>query len=164
MAGRNTICTPQLTREICEVLRGGNYVVTACDYVGLSESAYYEWHRRGREELERIVDQGLTHDDIDPDERPFVEFMESTTRARATAEVQSVRRIRSAAEEDWRADAWFLEHSFPERWGKKRLDVTTDDQAIEFVVSLGTELREDDEDLEADDIDVDEYSEGGGIG
>lgn len=131
VAGRRTKCTPRITDKICEALRDGNFVKVACEYVGIGESTYYLWVERGREELERVAEDGRRS--IRKSEEPYVEFMESVTHARAAAEVESVQRLRKAAAEDWRADAWFLEHSFPDRWGRRRqeVDITTDGEKLQ---------------------------------
>lgn len=144
--GRKTKCTPELTREICQVLRAGNYVKVACEYVGIDESTYYKWINRGREELERVEADGRRS--VRDSEQPFVKFFQSATRARASAEVESVARIRDAAKDDWRADAWFLEHSFPDRWGKRtqHVDITTDGEQLQRpVIYLPDNGRVDDD-------------------
>lgn len=118
--GRRTICTPELTEQICQILRAGNYICAACDYVGITEASFHGWAKRGRDELARLENPKAKPNES---ERIFVEFFEATTRARAQAEIQSVARIRKAAEEDWRADAWYLERSHQQRWGRTKLDV-----------------------------------------
>jgi hypothetical protein len=118
--GRRTICTPELTEQICQILRAGNYICAACDYVGINESTYHSWVLRGEKEIARLDDPKAKPNES---ERIFVEFSKAVTRARAQAEIQSVARIRKAAEEDWRADAWYLERSHQQRWGRTKLDV-----------------------------------------
>jgi hypothetical protein len=118
--GRRTICTPELTEQICQILRAGNYVCAACDYVGISERVYYQWAERGQAELDRLGDPKVKPKDS---EAPFVHFVQSVTRAKSQAEIQSVARIRKAAEEDWKADAWYLERSHQQRWGRTRVEI-----------------------------------------
>lgn len=119
--GSPTKCTPEITQQICQVLRAGNYICAACDYVGISERTYYNWITRGREELDRI--EASSNAKPRDSERVFVSFLHATTRAKASAEVESVARIRKAAEEDWRADAWYLERSHSDRWGRTKVEL-----------------------------------------
>jgi len=56
------------------------------------------------------------------DETPYVEFVDAVERARAGAEVQAVALIRNAAlAGDWRAASWYLERSYPDRWGRSQV-------------------------------------------
>ena len=129
MAGRRTKCTPELISEICKVLAAGNYICVACEYVGIDESTFFIWMNRASEEMERI-ERG---EEPREGEETFVNFFKSVTRARTSAEVQSVARLRKAGEEDWRADAWWLERSMPDRWGTKRqvVDITSGGERLE---------------------------------
>ena len=117
--GRPTKLTEERQGELCRYLRDGNAISTACALVGIGESTYHAWRERGTAELERVK-EGHVNCRVRKDERPFVEFLEATTRARAKGEQQHVKNIVTKSEEDWRASAWFLERSRPERWGKKQ--------------------------------------------
>jgi hypothetical protein len=119
MAGRRTILTREMIDRIAEIMAAGNYICVACDYLGISKGSYHAWVVRGEKEAARIEDGG----EPDPDEAIFVEFLNAVTRARSRAEIQSVARIRKAAEEDWKADAWYLERSHLQRWGRTKVDV-----------------------------------------
>lgn len=139
--GRRTICTPELVEELCEVLRGGNFICVACDYVGIDESTYYGWVKRAEAELER-VDNGE-----EPTEKGqiYVRFFKAVTRARKDAERKSVESLRKSGDEDWRAHAFWLERSFPDRWGKRsHVDVTSKGQAVN--VYLPTQDTDSDDD------------------
>lgn len=134
--GRETLCTPELTEEICQVLRAGNYITVACEYVGISARTYHYWCERAEKALEEAglesVDIPDKLDEIPDDEWPYVSFFHRVNKARRSCEVESVARIRKAAQEgDWRADSWFLERSYHDRWGKQRVDVTSKNDKIE---------------------------------
>jgi hypothetical protein len=60
-----------------------------------------------------------------PPERAYLDFAVHVERARAEAEVALVALITRASREDWRAAAWLLERSKPQRWGR-RDNVTLD--------------------------------------
>jgi hypothetical protein len=119
MAGRRTILNREMIDRIAEIMAAGNYICVACDYLGISKGSYHAWVVRGEKEAARIDEGG----EPDPDEAIFVEFLNAVTRARSRAEIQSVARIRKAAEEDWKADAWYLERSHLQRWGRTKVDV-----------------------------------------
>lgn len=110
-AGRKTKLTPELQEKFIRAQRAGNWVETCCDYVGINPDTYYEWMKRG--------ERGEKRDAI------YVAFAEAVRTARASAEIESVARIRVSGQNgNWRADAWYLERSHPDRWGTKRVEVT----------------------------------------
>lgn len=57
---------------------------------------------------------------LDPDalERDYAAFRAGVERALAEGEARHVAHIDRAAVDDWRAAAWLLERSHPDRWGK----------------------------------------------
>lgn len=81
---------PGLQDDICKLLSAGVTVRDMCASVGISESGFYAWRARGRDELERResarVKPGTKQWD---QEQPFVEFVEATTRAEAQARVHA---------------------------------------------------------------------------
>jgi hypothetical protein len=98
-------------------------------------------------------------------EAPFLELLESVTRAQATAETQAVAAWRLAFtghEPDWRAARDYLARVAPERWaGVTRVQMTNeeaerriDDAVNEALLSLGV-----DQVLDEDDLDLDEPGE-----
>jgi hypothetical protein len=125
---------------LVQVLADGNYTATACQYVGIGESTFYEWRERGQREVERLDMQGLDGEAMaqeaccgdtvealdrcpepfDSDEWAFVVFKYQAERARARAEVSTLKLISKAADTSWRAAAWFLERTRPERYGLRQ--------------------------------------------
>ena len=105
--GRNTKLTTELTEKICEALRAGNYIETACEFAGIVPATYYRWIADSEK-----PDAGVL----------LVEFREAVKKARATAEVRNVALIQQAAQDPnkWQASAWWLERSFPNRWGRQQ--------------------------------------------
>jgi predicted site-specific integrase-resolvase len=111
--GRQTKLTPQLQARIVQVLEAGNYIEAACDYVGINQDTYHEWVKRGKRGNKADREAG------------YSEFSEAVKRAQAQAEILSVARIRKAGQEgEWTADAWYLERSHPERWGRHVSKIT----------------------------------------
>ena len=92
--GRPTELTPELQREICDLLSDAVNIETVCELVSIAKATYYNWRERG-----------------ESGEEPFAEFLDATTRARAKAKLMLLRIIDRAAENgDWRAAAWRLTH------------------------------------------------------
>lgn len=112
--GRKTKLTAEVQSKFLRAIRAGNWIETCCDYVGINPDTYYEWMKRG----EKTGDGNAI----------YREFRAAVLEARASAEIESVARIRVSGQKgDWKADAWYLERSHPERWGKQRVEVTGKD-------------------------------------
>ena len=105
--GRPTKLTKALQEQICELLRWGNYIETACHYCEISKKSLYEWMKLGNQE-----EKGIHRD-----------FLNAINKAMAEAEMRDVQNIHNAAKTDWKASAWRLERKFPKKWGRmERLD------------------------------------------
>jgi len=125
--GRPGKLTPELQQQICDILADGNYIDATCDFVGISSETFYNWLKRGERNSKEDQDAGYT------------EFYQAVKKARATAEVVSVARIRKAGSSgQWQADAWFLERSNPKRWGRRNLELTGADGG-ELVIRMTME-------------------------
>lgn len=105
---RSTDCTPEVIAQICDSLTRGNTLKGAIALAGFEERTLYKWLARGRS-----------------GEEPYVQLVQSVTRAREQAKEEALRVILAAQTpgefgvDDWRARAWFLERSFPEEFGKR---------------------------------------------
>lgn len=101
---RTTKLTSELIQKIATAIRAGNYAKVAAALVGISEATYYSWLEQAKK----------------PDASPLLlEFLESVERAEALAEIESVTRIRQAADNGtWQAASWLLERKHGERWGR----------------------------------------------
>lgn len=100
---------PRLTgaveERIVQVVRGGGYLKTAAQFAGVHRETIRRWRKKGETDLQRS------------NESPYAAFARALARAEAQAEATRVRRILAAGENDWRANAWFLERRYPQRWG-----------------------------------------------
>lgn len=105
--GRRGKLTPALQAVIVKSLEGGNYFETACDAVGVSQAAAYNWLARGR------AAAGIA--DL-PQEQRYVEFLEAVTRASASAEAKAVQVLWDAMRKDWRAAEAFLKRRHSAHW------------------------------------------------
>jgi len=115
--GQPTKLTPERHDRIVNGIRQGNYISVSAEYGGVSYATVNNWMNRGEAEQAR-----LSYPNVKPLKREaiYLQFFEDVTRARAEAELRNVLLIQTAAREDWRAAAWYLEHSFTERWGSKQ--------------------------------------------
>jgi hypothetical protein len=99
---------------VTALLRNGNYIETACAAAGLSTTAFYAWMERGEADIEAETTSR------------YRDFTEAVTRARAEGEALLVQEIRAAgrgterAVGDWKASAWILERTQPEKFGQRR--------------------------------------------
>jgi hypothetical protein len=99
--------TPEVTKRLTEAIRAGNYYEAACGYAGLGYSTFRAWMVRGEE-----AKSGK-----------YREFMESIKKAEHEAEVRMVAMWQKHMPDNWQAIATFLERRYPDRWGRKRLDI-----------------------------------------
>ena len=100
--GRPTKLTREVIEKIAELVRAGNYMVTAAAYVGVNRDTLYAWLRRGA-----AARSGL-----------YREFSDSIGVALAGAEIDPLKLITEAGQKEWRALAWRLERRYPDRWGR----------------------------------------------
>ena len=99
--------TPEVTKRLTEAIRAGNYYEAACGYAGIGYSTFRAWMVRGEE-----AKSGK-----------YREFMESIKKAEQEAEVRMVAMWQKHMPDNWQAIATFLERRYPDRWGRKRLDI-----------------------------------------
>jgi hypothetical protein len=52
-AGRRTVLTPELQRDICAFIRAGAYDYAAAEACGISRRTFFEWLERGERESRR---------------------------------------------------------------------------------------------------------------
>lgn len=115
--GRPSKLTPEIQEEILRVIKSGNYIETACAYVGINKTTFYDWLKKGAREKERVAQNPRAR--VRKDLQKYVDFSNAVDKALAQAEIRDVAIIGKAAEENWQAAAWRLERKFPDRWGRK---------------------------------------------
>lgn len=114
LAHRPTKLSEDVQHRVVVLLRQGNYAETAARFAGISPATFHGWRERGEADL----DAGMRSE--------FSEFFEATTRARAEGEATLLQQIRLAAQGaggkpgDWRAAAWILERTAPDRFGARQ--------------------------------------------
>lgn len=153
--GRHTRLTPEVHVAIVQALQAGAYQDAAATAAGVGVSTYYAWLERGEADL----DAGLNR-------TPYAEFREAVSRARASAEVTAIATIQAIglglqrdglppSDPQWRALAWFLERTFPSKYGRRehvehsmsdgpteRIAEQVEDRRAELMAILGENVAE----------------------
>lgn len=106
--GRPTKLTREIVDKIVRLVGVGNYMETAAATCGISKDTLYRWLKQGARQ-----GKGLARD-----------LADGVYEATARCEAHDVAFMHKAAETDWRAAAWRLQHRFPERWGRARVEVS----------------------------------------
>jgi hypothetical protein len=140
-SGRPSKLTPARRERLVDLAGQGVPVATAARVVGIHRDTFFAWLQRGEAAIERR-ERG---EHVGVREIPFVEFADAIGTARAEAETRAVQVIADAMDRDWRAAAWFLEHSLPGRWGRRgraEIDVVHHDvTALNGQLQRGHQLR-----------------------
>lgn len=123
--GRPTILTPELQKQIADVIRAGNYMETAASFAGISKNTLYDWMKRGARERRRVEDTGRK---ALKREEPYLQFSDAIEKALAESEIRDVMRISEASKTDWKAAAWRLERKSPEKFGKKFIQIDSNEE------------------------------------
>lgn len=118
--GRPTILTPELTTEIRDYIRGGMTQREAAQRAGIHEGTFRRWIAVGRNYAEHHQTHNTPPPNAGPNDHHYATFFATIMQARAEAEGLFIGVIREAARNaEWKAAAWWLERSIPERWGKR---------------------------------------------
>lgn len=106
--GRPTKFTLEVRERILSAIRAGNYIDTAAQSAGICKDTFYSWMTKGEA-------RGAP--------REYSDFTDAVKKARAQAQVDALAIIQLAANSgNWRAAAWYLEKSFPDRYGPTRTE------------------------------------------
>ena len=99
--------TPEVQEKICNAIRAGNYYEAACGYAGIGYSTFRVWMIKGEK-----AKTGK-----------YREFMDAVMRAEYEAEARMVAQWQKHMPEDYRAIRDFLERRYPDRWGRRNLNI-----------------------------------------
>lgn len=147
ITGRPTKLTPALQDKICEIVAAGNYLITACQVVGINKSTFLDWLERGDKDLSN--GGGI-----------YSDFLLAIKKAEAGAEATRVARVEAAGigggvskrrvttfkdgtetvEEtfntaQWLADMTHLERRHPERWGRKDRSTLVVEETKQIIIT-----------------------------
>ena len=131
MAGRKLLLDTALIDSIANWLKLGYYQEDAAIMAGISESTFYKWMKKANE-LDISDDEPK-----DETDELFLQLLQAVKKARAESEGAHIRNIRRAADNgNWQASGWFLERSFPKKWGRRSaLELSGEDgKPIEFEI------------------------------
>lgn len=107
---------------ICDAIAIGSSRELAAKYAGVSLSVFMLWMQQGREEHERLVQNGGR---VNPERRLQLELLERVEDATAQAGIGWVQVISNAADKDPAWARWMLEVHFPEQYSAaKRLKIS----------------------------------------
>jgi|SRR5579883_163085 len=104
--GRPTELTDAVQASICRDLAAGLPRESAARRARISLRTFHRWLGRGRDD-----GAGVYH-----------QFSEAVRKAEHDAVARNVALVQSAAADDWRAAAWWLEHAYPDVWAIRRRD------------------------------------------
>jgi len=125
--GRPAKLTKEIIEQIATLVRAGNYIETACNFVGLSKDTYFRWAREGaraKSGLKRL-------------------FSDSIKSAVAESEIRDLEEIRK--NDSWQSKAWRLERRFPDRWGNRQKVELSGNVEIERIRKLAEEIMNEDD-------------------
>lgn len=143
--GRLPVLNPRIASAVVAALSLGNFQNTVCQYVGISTSSYNVWRQRGEIESAKVADAGYDPESLivqasineegdplgiedmfghpaphfEPSEWMFVVFKFLTDRAKAAAEIKALTTIQQAMPDNWQAAGWYLERTYPDRYGRR---------------------------------------------
>jgi hypothetical protein len=127
-----TKLTPERHKIIVQLIREGNYIVRACDAVGIGRSTYEDWMRRAEADDARQLSEGTKDITI------YQTFRNDIKKAESDFIADNLRLISTAAIKEWTAAAWLLERKYPADFGR-RIEITPDTSGI---VELLKQLRD----------------------
>lgn len=106
VSGRVTKLNDELIKEIAGYVRDGSFYKDACILSGITEHTFYEWKRRGLEDLnnEKVS--------------VYSKFLQSLKAAEAQAKAEAIKYIQRS--EDWKAKAWYLERKYNDEFGNRQ--------------------------------------------
>lgn len=110
--GRKITLTAEMQTRVVDLLRAGVMPDLAAQVAGIPRSTFYLWLKTGREGK----DSKLTR------------FAVEVDKARGEGEARHVAQIAQQAKKDWRAGAWLLSRSNPDRYGQPPAARSSDDQ------------------------------------
>jgi len=114
---RRTALTPELIDWAADALVKGYHQTQVYQALGISETAWHTWVRKGRE----LLDAGLDSFDesLSDNERLYMRFAAAVETSRAIGVARLVDIIAEAAHKQWQAAAWLLERGYPHQYSKR---------------------------------------------
>jgi hypothetical protein len=111
--GHNTSRMEEVLDSLCDLLRVGNSIPTACDLVGISPGTFSRWMHLGAEYEERVI----TGDQNPTDERYYL-FLREVRKATAVYKNEMVQQLNEAGPGIWTKYLTILERKDRKGWGR----------------------------------------------
>ncbi len=92
--------------KLLDNISQGMSIENACYVTGICNKTYYLWYNQGKEDAEN---------DTESIQRKLFEGIPA---AQAICEQMHLQNIADAGKKNWRASAWFLEHTRPKKYGR----------------------------------------------
>jgi transposase len=143
MAGRKSKYTPELVKQITDVLAGGATIRDACAHVGISEETYFQWvkkpefseattYAQQQARLSAVLAIKQAVRGVQQTSHTTESFTETRTRLNKKGEVVPYDYKRTATKQtvtnlapDWRAAIEYLKRRDPEHWSERQqIDMT----------------------------------------
>lgn len=106
--GRPSKLTPEVKKKLIDAIAAGNYYIAACNYAGIAYASFRKWMIRGE----------------NASSGEYYDFVCEVQEAEALAEVSVVATWRRQIPESYQAARDFLARRYPERWGRRDINVT----------------------------------------
>lgn len=144
IVGRASKLSLAKLKQLMQILSGGNFVATACEFTSIGRSTFDGWRERGLLELERVKEledvdfydlmapfdeegqnsvdymwENCPAEGFNPREWPYAVMAIHTDRARAVSEMRALGIITSAFKDSWQSAAWFLERTRPDKYANR---------------------------------------------
>jgi hypothetical protein len=112
--GRPTLLDDNVATALIALLQRGNYRKVAAEFVGIRAETIDAWVSKGAGQLLRLEND----EELTPEELLFADFAAGVMRAEAEGEIRALEHVTNAGIHDWRAAAWYLERTKPDRFGR----------------------------------------------
>ena len=100
--------TPEIQAELIKCIEAGMYYRLACDAVGIGNTTFYEWLKKGKLK------------NADP---MYKNFRNAVKKARGSCAGNALEMIKAHSVKEWTAAAWLLERRYRKYYGKDAKDL-----------------------------------------
>ena len=119
MAGAPTKYNKRIHQRLVELIRGCNYISTACAACRIDNKTYYNWESRAKLYESYIDSVNNKHDKIPPEiacNEVYFHLFQDIKAADAEAEAMALKTITDAMPKNWAAAATMMSRRWKERW------------------------------------------------
>lgn len=124
--GRPSKITPELTERVCELIEKGLPYTLVCEAVGINESTFYDWIKKGE-----IGKKGYT------------DFSERVSKSKANYALICLERVNKYADNGSAFCAtWLLERRFPNEFGRREsIDIKSKNRNESVNINADVKLK-----------------------